>query len=191
VSLSKPDAPNSAGQRRLFLGLTVLFFLVALLAGLDVIADIREGTTARHLVIEGAVVLVGLLGLLAMARQLLALARDTRALSSTAAELDQQLEQTQAEAARWKAEAGQLLAGLGVAIEQQFERWRLSPAEKEVGLLLLKGLSLKQIAQARGGLAEATIRQQARAIYKKAGLTGRHDLSAFFLEDLLLPLRGD
>jgi DNA-binding NarL/FixJ family response regulator len=62
----------------------------------------------------------------------------------------------------------------------------LSPAEKEVALLLLKGLAHKEIAQARS-ITEATARQQARAVYKKAGLAGRNDLAAFFLEDLLLP----
>ncbi len=50
----------------------------------------------------------------------------------------------------------------------------------------MKGLSHKEIAAARD-ITEATARQQARAVYKKSGLTGRHDLAAFFLEDLLLP----
>jgi hypothetical protein len=36
-------------------------------------------------------------------------------------------------------------------------------------------------------ITEATARQQARGVYKKAGLSGRSDLAAFFLEDLLLP----
>ncbi len=36
-------------------------------------------------------------------------------------------------------------------------------------------------------ISEATARQQARAVYRKAGLAGRHDLAAFFLEDLVLP----
>lgn len=76
--------------------------------------------------------------------------------------------------------------GLGQAIDEQFDRWHLSPAEKEVGLLLLKGLSHKEVAEARA-VTEATARQQARAVYKKAGLSGRHDLAAFFLEDLMLP----
>ena len=44
----------------------------------------------------------------------------------------------------------------------------------------------KEIASARS-ITEATARQQARAVYKKAGLGGRNDLAAFFLEDLLLP----
>ena len=93
---------------------------------------------------------------------------------------------TAADAARWRKEARDLIAGLGAAIDEQFERWKLSPAEKEVGLLLLKGLSHKEVAEARS-VTEATARQQARAVYKKARLSGRHDLAAFFLEDLMLP----
>jgi hypothetical protein len=34
------------------------------------------------------------------------------------------------------------------------------------------------------------VREHARAIYSKAGLTGRAALSAFFLEDLLAPIEG-
>jgi DNA-binding NarL/FixJ family response regulator len=52
--------------------------------------------------------------------------------------------------------------------------------------LLLKGLSHKEIAAVRS-TSERTIREQARAVYRKAGLPGRSALSAFFLEDLLLP----
>jgi DNA-binding CsgD family transcriptional regulator len=78
------------------------------------------------------------------------------------------------------------MAGLGAAIDAQFDRWGLSPAEKEVGLLLLKGLSHREVAQARS-VTEATARQQARAVYRKAGVSGRADLAAFFLEDLMLP----
>ena len=82
---------------------------------------------------------------------------------------------------------GSALGARGEALDQQFERWGLSPAEKEVALLLLKGLSHKDIAEVRS-VTEATARQQARAVYKKGGLSGRHDLAAFFLEDLMLPM---
>ncbi|MGE3975871.1 MAG: helix-turn-helix transcriptional regulator, partial [Bdellovibrionales bacterium] len=50
----------------------------------------------------------------------------------------------------------------------------------------LKGLSLKEIAGVRN-TTEKTARVQSTAIYSKAGLSGRSELSAFFLEDLLLP----
>jgi len=37
------------------------------------------------------------------------------------------------------------------------------------------------------GTAEKTARVQSMAIYSKSGLSGRYELSAFFLEDLLVP----
>jgi DNA-binding CsgD family transcriptional regulator len=80
----------------------------------------------------------------------------------------------------------ELLRGLGDAIDAQFDRWSLTPAEREIALLLLKGLSHKEIAAVRSA-SERTVRQQAQAIYAKANLSGRAALSAFFLEDLLLP----
>lgn len=96
------------------------------------------------------------------------------------------LDRARAEAERWRRDASGLLRGLGAAIDAQFERWGLSSAEREVALLLLKGLAHKEIAEVRG-TSEKTVRQQALSAYRKAGLTGRAELSAFFLEDLLLP----
>ncbi len=86
----------------------------------------------------------------------------------------------------WRGKASELLQGLGRVIEEQCNEWQLSTAEKEVALLLLKGLSLKEIAALRE-TAERTVRQQASTVYAKAGISGRAELSAFFLEDLLLP----
>jgi len=99
------------------------------------------------------------------------------------------LEIARVQGQRWRTESRSLLEGLGAAIETQFSRWNLTEAEREVALLLLKGLSSKEIAAVRG-VSERTIREQARAIYSKAGLTGRAALSAFFLEDLLAPIEG-
>lgn len=87
---------------------------------------------------------------------------------------------------RWRAEAQTQIDGLSIRIAAQFSSWCLTPAEKEVALLLLKGYSHKSLAEMRN-ISDATARQQARAVYRKAGLTGRHDLAAFFLEDLALP----
>lgn len=88
---------------------------------------------------------------------------------------------------QWRDETRSLLKGLGEAIDRQFLTWKLTQAERDVGLLILKGLSLKEIAAARV-TSERTIRAQARSIYAKAGLSGRAALSAFFLEDLLAPI---
>jgi DNA-binding CsgD family transcriptional regulator len=88
---------------------------------------------------------------------------------------------------QWRDETRALLKGLGEAIDRQFLTWKLTEAERDVGLLILKGLSLKEIAEVRV-TSERTIRAQARSIYAKAGLSGRAALSAFFLEDLLAPI---
>jgi DNA-binding CsgD family transcriptional regulator len=101
--------------------------------------------------------------------------------------LMQDLEMARIQGQRWRSEARALLNGLGEAIDAQFSRWNLTEAEREVALLLLKGLSLKEIAAIRA-TTERTVRAQARSLYGKAGLTGRAALSAFFLEDLLAPM---
>ena len=69
-------------------------------------------------------------------------------------------------------------------IDEQFNQWAFSRGEKEIALLLIKGLSMKEIANIRGS-NENTVRQQASQIYKKSHLAGRMELSAFFLDDLL------
>jgi DNA-binding NarL/FixJ family response regulator len=99
------------------------------------------------------------------------------------------LELARAQGQRWRNEARGYLEGLGQAIETQFGRWNLTEAEREVALLILKGLSHKEIATVRA-VSERTVREQARAVYSKSGLTGRASLSAFFLEDLLAPIEG-
>lgn len=83
----------------------------------------------------------------------------------------------------WRAQRQGEIAALGQAIEDQFRQWRLTGAEIDVAGLMLKGMSLKEIAIARD-TSEATIRQQAQAIYRKSGLSGRAELSAYFLESL-------
>ena len=81
-------------------------------------------------------------------------------------------------------ELEKVLAGIYVQSQQEFDNWGLSSAERDIALLTLKGLRLKEIASARG-TSERTVRQQAQAVYKKAGLDGRADLAAYFIEDFM------
>ena len=76
--------------------------------------------------------------------------------------------------------AGELLS----VMKEQFSQWSLTPSESEVALLLIKGLSMKEIALARH-VKEKTVRSQATSIYSKSGCTGRHELAAHFIEDLM------
>lgn len=142
----------------------------------DFVMDWVGGAPRLHLALEFAAVIF----LIALARGLYRRrGMEIHALQSDVARLEE-------EAKSWREEAHAALRGLGEALEQQFARWGLTRAESEVALLLLKGLSLKEVAAVRG-TSERTTRDQARAVYRKGGLSGRSELSAFFLEDLLLP----
>ena len=88
------------------------------------------------------------------------------------------------ESERWRQGMADHLRALTDGIRRQFGAWRLTAAEQDVGILLLKGMSHKEIARVRK-TSEATIRQQATAIYQKAGVSGRAALAAFFLDDLM------
>lgn len=104
-------------------------------------------------------------------------------------ELRRSLEARSAERDEWRSSAEHALEGLSHAIDQQFDAWGLTPTEREVALLLLKGHSHKAIAK-HTERSHQTVRQHAAAVYRKGKLSGRAELAAFFLEDLILP-RGE
>lgn len=101
-------------------------------------------------------------------------------------EMRERLASKQAERDVWRESARAALEGLGQAIDRQFATWDLTPAEREVALLVLKGYSHKHIARLTDR-SDRTVRQHAGSVYRKAGLSGRAELAAFFLEDLILP----
>lgn len=162
--------------------------VLAVLVAIDLVSELGgpDRASPLHLVVESTMIGVSILAAARLAIRIRALVQEAHTLRTHAGELSADLDASRAEAIRWQGEAHDLISGLGAAIDQQLERWGLSPAEKEIALLLLKGLSHKEIAQVRE-VSEATVRQQAGAIYRKSGLGGRNDLAAFFLEDLLGP----
>jgi DNA-binding CsgD family transcriptional regulator len=94
-----------------------------------------------------------------------------------------------AEGEGWRSKVHERMNGIKTEMERQFEQWGMTGAERDVGLLILKGLNHKEIAALRG-TSEATVRQQAQAIYRKADLPGKTAFSAYFLEDLFAPEMG-
>ena len=180
------DDHGLTSEGRSLAALLVVFAGIGVLTALDLGFDTQGGPKLAHVLIEGAVSLTGLAGAAFVARRLWTALREVREARRATVALTERLKATEAEAARWRQEARDHLEGLSAALDRQFDSWQLSPAEKEVALLLLKGLSHKELAEVRS-ITEATARQQARAVYKKAGLSGRSDLAAFFLEDLLVP----
>lgn len=69
-------------------------------------------------------------------------------------------------------------------VEWQFDEWGLTKSEKQIGMLILKGLSFEDISNIRE-TSSKTVRKQASAIYAKSKLEGRNEFSAWFFEDLL------
>jgi DNA-binding CsgD family transcriptional regulator len=74
-------------------------------------------------------------------------------------------------------------------VAAQFDAWGLTAAERDVGFLALKGLDVGDIAALRGAAA-GTVRAQLSRVYAKAGVTGRAQFVALFVEDLLAGLPG-
>ena len=170
----------SRGRSRWMLG-TGAFLAFALLLGLEVWKETDE-LSVTDLLTE--TVGIGLLVGCSVCTALLSLR--LREQEAGSLDLRAQIARIREGDSQWRTDLAEHFLELGAAIERQFAAWGCTGAEQEVGLLLLKGFSHKEIARFRGG-SEVTIRQQAASIYRKAGLSGRAVLSAYFLEELLEP----
>ncbi len=168
------DDLSGSATTRLVLSLFVL--IGALMLG-DLRTDYLEGVSLMHVLVEAAVLLLAAAGI---AIVMLRVLRERRSLAA----LRSDLEKARRQAAHWQAENERQLRGIGEAIRSQFHDWEFTDAESDVALLLIKGLSHREIASLRD-TSERTVRNQAQAAYRKAALPGRTALSAFFLEDML------
>lgn len=143
---------------------TIVLVAATLFFAFDIIVDLdAKDESWLHLFVESIV-------FLAISTVLF---RELRRLRQLKAELSE-------ERIRTARLSGELLA----VMRDQFAQWGLSPSESEIALLLIKGLSMKEIAEARQ-VKEKTIRQQATSVYAKSGYAGRHELAAHFIEDLM------
>lgn len=152
---------------------------IAIMVTIDILSDYEEGAEVWHLLIEGSVGLIALSGTFYVVRS-------AYAVRHRLSEAQNDYSALKNEAESWRNNSRKYLEGLSQSIDQQLENWKLTAAEKEVAFLLLKGMSLKEIATIRQ-TSEKTARVQSIAIYAKANISGRSELAAFFLEDLLLP----
>jgi DNA-binding CsgD family transcriptional regulator len=157
--------------------LVAVLGLVVVASGLDLYTDTFHGASISHIAKEAAVVLLA-------ASLIIWILIEQRQQSIQIAKLKQELAQTGDRHAGMSDYVQDMRRQLSDVVSKQFNDWQLTTSEKEVGWLLLKGLSLKEIAVLRNTL-EKTVRQQASSIYRKAGLNGRHAFAAWFIEDLL------
>lgn len=173
-----PDSDGADdGALRALLALVLAATIVG--GGIDLLLDAPKSWTSPHALFEVTLIAAALATAMLLWRgwwhSRRALTETRHALAERSAERD-----------TWRASAETALAGLGKAIDERFSAWGLTPVEREIALLVLKGHGHKQIAYATGR-SERTVRQHAVEVYAKSGLSGRAELAAFFLEDIMLP----
>lgn len=156
-------ARNGRRQVVFLVAVIVLQAIAAIFFLSDAMADLMFAPTDPHSLFETLVALALLAGVVMGLWQL------RRALDQIASQ-DRAL--------------GAARGAIAEVIAAQFELWGLTPAEKDVGLLALKGLDVTEIARLRD-VADGTVRAQLTRIYAKAGVSGRAQFAAWFVEDLL------
>jgi len=153
-------------QSRSYAAIIVLL-LAAMFFTQDIYVDlVIEGKGLSHILLEAGIFIAVLLALAFAAKRIV--------------DLYATITDTRSEVSRLKRHLTQV-------IRAEFEQWQLTASEKEIALLLIKGLSMREIADIRQ-VKEKSVRQQSTGIYTKARVANRHELSAYFIEDLLTPV---
>lgn len=153
----------------------LLLFVVFFVA--DIATNLNDGVAIQHIWHEA---ILCTLAILAIAWQIGIIFKKDSHIKLLGSELLETKNSWQ----EWKDKTHSSAVQIRQQIDEQFGLWQLSNSEKDVALLLIKGLSMKEIADIRE-TQEKTVRHQATVIYKKSGVSGRQELAAFFLEDIL------
>jgi DNA-binding CsgD family transcriptional regulator len=172
----QPSPEDFDPDRRLDGMAAALLILIAVAVVADLVMDRPTTPWSLHVAVEAAVVALCLV-LAAL------LWRRWRRTAGELAGARRALTAREAERDAWASTAADAVREFREAIESQFARWGLTPAEREVAILLLEGLGHRQIAQ-ETDRSERTVRQHAVAVYDKSGLDGRAALAGFFLRGL-------
>lgn len=154
---------NSHGTLRIIILSLITMFLVY---DLTVDAFIEYEYATPHFIIESVAFLFVMVLLII----------DLRDLANLRTRLHQ-------EETRNKALAGELAAG----IDSQMDEWELTPSEREIAWMIIKGYRFAEIAEMRQ-VKESTSRLQATALYAKAGVHGRGEFVAEIIHELLAPI---
>lgn len=156
-----------SGRALTLVGLLCLQVICTLLLLADALADLFGLTElvsgAGHHTLEFAVVVLLLLGIAFTALEIRRVLRRHRSMENTL---------------RAASGAFQQL------MEENFDAWSLTPSERDVALLAIKGLSIAEIAKARQ-TKEGTIKAQCNSTYRKAGVSGRTQLLSHFIDELM------
>ena len=121
---------------------------VFLLITIDITGDYRDGVPWTHLLIEMLILILSLSGVVYFGWLYYHFAQ------AKISFLTQNLALANQQAQQWREANRELIAGLAVQIQKQFDAWQLTPAEAEVGLLMLKDSAMAKLpmcaTQAKG-----------------------------------------
>ncbi len=156
---------SDIAKTKSYISIAVLIFSICFFFD-DLYVDVVvEGKALKHLLIEGGVFFSIVLVLIFEISRVLKLTSRVTA--------------TEKLVTQFKTHLSEL-------IRSEFKSWNLTEAEQEIALMIIKGMSMREIAEARN-VKEKSIRQRATGIYAKAGVTNRYELTSYFIEDLLAP----
>jgi len=158
--------------------LILMLLIVIVINTTDFLKDIHQGDEWLHISLEILTVFLSVWGIAMLIRAI-----NSRSNEITA--LNQKVEKTENDLELSHSKLKEIGREYSKYLHKQFNAWELTPSEKEVALVLLKGLSFKEIAEVRN-TKEKTVRQQASTIYRKSNVSGRHEFSAWFFEDMLV-----
>ena len=154
-----------------------LLTVTAIMNVTDFIGDYREHSPVWHLLQEAFVVVASVGGIGYLLWEVATRRREME-------QIKKQLQQANSRLSESNEKLKNVNQQYREVIDQQLVDWALTPSERDVAMLLLKGLSFEEIAGVRE-TKEKTVRQQASMIYRKSGLNGRHEFAAWFFEDFL------
>jgi len=157
--------------------IVIIFLMIMSLNFFDVLTDISLGIPGWHILSEVLIVLVSGAGALFLIKDIQAKTFDISMLKKELLASDNKFKNITDEMKNARHEYSAI-------IHSQFKQWTLTPSEQNVAMLLLRGLSFKEISGVRN-TKEKTVRQQASVIYSKANVEGRHEFAAWFLEDFM------
>jgi DNA-binding CsgD family transcriptional regulator len=79
---------------------------------------------------------------------------------------------------------GMASAQLKDVIQSHFDSWKLTASERDVAALMIKGLSISEIAGVRGS-ADGTVKAHLNAIYRKANARNRAEVLSHIMDTLI------
>lgn len=164
--------------KRQFIFAIFVFFIFGTSA-YEIISEFADGETLSEMADD-------LVRFVLSAVVLLAVAYEYRSQQKSLQQLRGQLNRKIGRLSRLEPQTVEIASQYRDAMQRQFDNWQLTESEQDVVILMLKGLSFREIAQLRE-TREKTVRQQASTVYRKAGVASRNELAAWFFEDLLEP----